>query len=575
MVGVRSRRITDGRLRFASLLVATALLVPALVSGCSSNPTVTATNPVPLISTDELPAAAPGEIHLFSINDLHGNLEPPKGANGVISGYTAGGAEYLAAHLARLRTAYPANAVLSAGDNIGASPLVSSLFHDEPTIDLLNSVGVAASSVGNHEFDHGVAELGRIQHGGCAPDGCNPGATFTGAHFPYLAANVTDANGQPPADLPPWTMLHVGGHKIGVIGVVTPDTAHIVIPEGIRGYTFGDEIDAVNKYVPAVQAAGAQTIVVVMHDGGVQRPAAGVPLDYNGCANITPEVTDFATKIDPAVSVLLTAHTHQPYVCTIAGKVVTQASSYGRLITDVTMQFDAAGHVHASAVNRVVTRDIAPDPTTARVVNFFADQAKPRAAKPVGALLSALSNKPFDAGDSPMGDILADSMLKAAARPEAGGAVAAFMNAGGVRADLVSPHVTFNDIHTVAPFGNQVVTVSLTGQQILALLEQQWHSVSHEAAVMSVAGIEYAYNDAAPSGHKIIAESVHIAGQPLDLVARYRIATNNFLASGGDGFTVFTQSTDHVIGPVDLEALEAYFRDATPVAPPSSRITKR
>ncbi|MFE3028605.1 bifunctional metallophosphatase/5'-nucleotidase, partial [Nocardia tengchongensis] len=213
-----------------------AALSLGLVAGCggadqAAPATSTAAQPV---STADLPKAQPGEVHLFGINDLHGNLQPPDGSNGKVGTYAAGGAVYLAAHLARLKAAYPDSAVVASGDNIGASPLISALFHDEPTIDFLNAIGVAASSVGNHEFDHGVAELRRIQQGGCALDGCSPGEPFTGAKFPYLAANVTDADGQLPAGLKPWTMLELGGHKIGVVGVVTPDTANIVMPEGIR-----------------------------------------------------------------------------------------------------------------------------------------------------------------------------------------------------------------------------------------------------------------------------------------------------------------------------------------------------
>lgn len=571
--------------RWAAALL--AVVVVAATGGCGSDtthPAGPAGNPVPLVSTGNLPPAGPNEIHLFGINDLHGNLEPPDGGNGVISGYTAGGSAYLAAHLARLRAAYPASAVLSAGDNVGASPLISSLFHDEPTIDFLNQIGLAASAVGNHEFDHGTAELTRLQEGGCAADGCGPGGPFTGARFPYLAANVTDANGQPPAGVRPWTVLDVGGRRIGVVGVVTPDTAHIVMPAGIRGYTFGDEADGIDKYVPAMRAAGAQTVVALIHDGGQQQLAPGVPLDYNGCANITPDVAGLAARVDPAVSVLFTGHTHQPYVCTIAGKVVTQASAFGRLITDVTLRFAADGTVTAHAVNRVVTRDIPLDPAANTLVSFYADQVKPRAERVVGAVAGPVSSRPFAAGDSPMGDLIADSMLAATAAPDAGGAVAAFMNEGGVRADLVHTTVTFDDIHTVEPFGDQVVTVSLTGQQVLGLLEQQWDSVSAEAAVMSAAGITYAYSASAPKGHKVIADSVRIGGAPLNPVAVYRIATNSFLAAGGDGFTLFRQAVDEQPGPVDLDALQHYlahtdggpFSPNTPPAPipvPTSRIT--
>ncbi|RDI67755.1 bifunctional metallophosphatase/5'-nucleotidase [Nocardia pseudobrasiliensis] len=559
------------RARQRVLGICATLSVLSLVAGCgggSDKPAASPTpGPVPLIGTDNLPEPQPGEVHLFAINDLHGNLQPPSGSNGQIGSYTAGGAAYLAAHLNRLKARYPASAMLSAGDNVSASPLVSALFHDEPTIDFLDTVGLSASSVGNHEFDHGVQELARLQTGGCAPDGCSPGAPFTGAKFPYLAANVGDATGQLPPALRPWTVLDIGGHKIGVIGVVTPTTADIVLPEGIRGYHFGDEVDAINKTVPAVQAAGAETVVAVLHDGGAQQPKG--PLDYNGCENISPSVTDMAQRTDPAVRVLVTGHTHQAYNCTIGGKLVTQAASYGRLISDISLRFHD-GTVDAKATNRVVTRDIAPDPDAAALVDFYAAQAEPLAKRLLGTATAPLPNKALPGGDSPLGDVIADSMLAALA-PEA---VAAFMNPGGVRADLPAGPITYAQAYTVQPFGNQVVSVRLTGQQILSLLEQQWDNVS-KPNTLSVAGITYAFSDAAPKGHKVLADTVRIGGQPLNPVAVYTVSTNNFLASGGDGFTVFTQGSPARVGPTDLDALESYLKTHGAVEPPSGRIERR
>ncbi|WP_433678584.1 bifunctional metallophosphatase/5'-nucleotidase [Nocardia sp. CA-119907] len=549
----------------------------ALVAGCGtaseggSAPT-SVPGVIPLISTNDLRGAQSNEVHLFGLNDLHGNLQPPAGSTGKIAGYDAGGAAYLATHLARLKQAYPASAVVAAGDNIGASPLVSGLFHDEPTITFLNSIGLAASAVGNHEFDSGVIELARLRQGGCALAGCSPGAPFTGAKFPYLAANVADADGKLPPTLRPWTMLQVGGHKIGVIGTVTPETASIVLPEGIRGYTFGDELAAINRYVPEVNAAGAETVVALLHDGGVQKPAQNAAVDYNGCANISGEVTALATGVDPAVRVLLTGHSHQPYVCTIDGKVVTQAASYGRLITDITLRFGADG-VQASAVNRVVTRDVTPDAATTALIDFYAEQARPRADRPVGIAAASLPHEPAGSGESPLGDVIADSMLSVTAAAPAA-AVAAFMNPGGVRTDLKSGEITYGDIYTVQPFGNQVVTVTLTGSQILRLLEQQWN-IAGKPTVLSPAGLTYTYVESGPKGGKVVADSVRVGGQPLNPVATYRVTTNSFLASGGDGFTVFTEGADKTVGPIDLDAFESYLRGRPPLESPPARAEKR
>ncbi|CAM4157456.1 bifunctional metallophosphatase/5'-nucleotidase [Nocardia ninae] len=562
--------------RFAAVFSGFVSIV--LIAGCGTaddkgTAPATSTTPgaIPLVSTNDLPAAKSDEVHLFGFNDLHGNLQPPAGSTGKIANYDAGGAAYLATHLARLKAAYPASAVIAAGDDIGASPLVSGLFHDEPTITFMNNIGVAASSVGNHEFDDGVLELARLQQGGCAPDGCSPGEPFTGAKFPYLAANVTDAEGKLPPALTPWTMVQVGGHKVGVVGTVTPDTVNLVFPEGIRGYRFGDGVDAINTYVPEMRAAGAETVVALMHDGGSQRAEKDAPIDYNGCADLTPNVVGLAKRVDPMVKALFTAHSHQSYVCTIDGKVVSQAASFGRLITDLTLRFAPEG-VQASAVNRVVTRDVTPDAATTALVDFYAEQARPRAARMVGAAADVLPREPDASGASPLGNVIADSMLSATAGPA--GAVAAFMNPGGVRADLKAGPVTYGDIYTVQPFGNQVVTLTLTGQQVLRLLEQQWDNTS-KPAVLSLAGLTYAYADSAPKGGKVIGDSVRIAGQPLNPTATYRIATNSFLAGGGDGFTVFSEGTDKVPGPTDLDALEALFRDKPAVQVPPARIEKR
>ncbi|MEV5649456.1 5'-nucleotidase C-terminal domain-containing protein [Nocardia sp. NPDC052254] len=543
-----------------------------LVTGCGgTDPAPPAPPPgIALISTTDLAPARPGEVHLFGFNDLHGNLEPPQAGNGQVATYTAGGAAYLAAHLQRLRAAYPDSAVVSAGDNVGASPLLSSLFHDEPTVNFLDRIGVVASAVGNHELDHGVAELGRLRAGGCAPDGCSPGEPFTGTRFDFLAANLTDARGAFPPGVRPWTMLTVGGHKIGVVGVVTPDTVNLVFPEGIRGYTFGDEAQAINAQVPAMKQAGAETVVALVHDGGAQgTPAKNT--DYNGCADISPDVPALAAHTDPAVQVLFTAHSHQAYNCEYDGKVVTQAASFGRLITDVTLRFQD-GKVSAHAVNRVVTRDIAPDPATAGLITYFSGQAAPRAGRVVGTATAPLSRSDRSGGDSPLGAVIADAMLDVT--QNSARAVAAFMNPGGVRADIGPGPITYGSIYETQPFGNQVVTVTLTGRQILDLLEQQWNNDS-KPAVLAVAGISYTYDDKAAAGHKVVGDSVRIGGTPLNPVAAYRVTTNNFLASGGDGFSVFTHSADTAVGPTDLDALETYLGERGPVSPPPERVQRR
>ncbi|GAA1000657.1 bifunctional metallophosphatase/5'-nucleotidase [Nocardiopsis tropica] len=459
-----------------ALTAAASLLVSCGTAGDTSAPSSSSSAAAAAFTVPgvgDLPPAAANQVHLFAFNDFHGNLQPPTGSTGKIGGKDAGGAAYFATALQRLKQAYPNNLTVAAGDLVSASPLVSALFRDEPTVKFLNSVGLQASSVGNHEFDHGTVELERLQKGGCAPDGCEPGDPFTGTTYQYLAANVTNGAGQLPPGTAAWKMFEVAGRKIAVIGTVTPETATIVAPEGVRGYSFGDEAEAINRYVPEMKAAGAQAIVATMHDGGAQKGSGEA--DPNACTNVSAPTPDLAAKIDPAVTALVTGHSHQAYVCTIGGRTVTQAASYGRLITDITLDF-GADRVTSKAVNRVVGRDLPADPATAQLVDFYEKEAKPRADRVIGTIPSDLKRQAFPGGDSPLGDVIADAMLFTTRAPNEAAGVVAFMNPGGVRADLKGGDVTYGAAYTVQPFGNQVVTVSLTGQQIIDLLEQQWQN---------------------------------------------------------------------------------------------------
>ncbi|KAA2267218.1 bifunctional metallophosphatase/5'-nucleotidase [Solihabitans fulvus] len=526
-------------------------------------------------------------MHLFGFNDFHGNLEPPVGSGGKLAGYDSGGAAYFATHLKRLAQKYPNSATLMAGDAVGASPLDSGLFYDEPSIKFYNQLCVSASSVGNHEFDKGIGELARKQTGGCPADGCDPGNLGEGAKYQYLAANVTDAAGKQPPALKPWIMLDLAGRKVGVIGVVTKSTPSIELADNIKGYTFGDEADAVNKYVPDVKKAGAQAIVVLVHEGGSQTVPKGSDADYNKCDNIDKITDGLAARMDSAVNVIISGHSHMPYVCKLHDKLITQASFYGKLITDITLTFNGDKVTSAEAVNRMVTRSVPEDPDAKKLVDFFKQAAGPKVNRVVGSIGGDITKTPLAGGDTALGDLIADSMLAATKDTAKGGAVAAFMNPGGVRADLTAKagagvqkqdgQVTYGELYTVQPFNNQVTTLDLTGQQILALLEQQWKN-DLGPKVLDIAGITYAFKDAGEAGSKIVADSVKIGDQPLDAAKTYRVATNNFLAGGGDGFTTFTQAKNPSPGPIDVDVFEAYFKAAgsSPVAPlTTGRVTKQ
>ncbi|SCL14988.1 5'-nucleotidase [Micromonospora rhizosphaerae] len=533
--------------------------------------------------------ATPAHVKLLAINDFHGNLEPPTGSSGSIDGKFAGGAEYLATQLAKLRGTteeeQDRTVTVAAGDLIGASPLLSAAFHDEPTIEEMNLAGLDFASVGNHEFDEGAAELLRMQNGGCHPvDGCADGTPFKGAKFQYLSANAfTTATGQPL--LPPYGIKRVDGVKVGFIGMTLEGTPEIVSQQGVAGLTFADEAETANKYARILQAQGVQTIVVLLHEGGVQTGG----IDINRCDGFAGPIVDIANRMDPSIDVIVSGHTHQAYKCNINGKLVTSASSFGRLVTDINLEVDRkTGDVlTAKANNVVVTRDVAKDPESTELINRYKTVLGPVADKVVGETTEGITRTPEvllgtapcdykvvkgSCGESQLGNLIADAQL--AATDDEQGAVAAFMNPGGVRADLDAGPVTYGEAFSVQPFANNLVTLDLTGAQLYCLLEQQFvagpvllpSSTVHY--VVDLAGTAGPATDPC-AGSRIVRGSLTIGGTAVSADATYRITVNNFLSGGGDGFNVLKGGTNPVTGMIDLDAFVAYLTEKSPVSAPT------
>ena len=529
------------------------------------------------------PTAKPSgtvDVQLLAVNDFHGNLQPPSGSSGRVGTVNAGGAEYLATHIKQLKAANPNTAVVSAGDLIGASPLLSALFHDEPTIEAFNQIGLDFNAVGNHEFDEGAAELLRMQNGGCHPtDGCLDGDDFAGANFQFLAANVVRSNGK--TLFPAYKIRSFAGAKVAFIGLTLEGTPLIVTPSGIAGLTFKDEADTINALVPKIKAQGVNTIVVLIHEGGV--PTGG----YNECPGISGPIVDIVNHTSKDVDLFITGHTHQAYNCVIDGRPVSSAFSFGRIVTDVDMTIDRnSGEPTTIAVNnKIVTRDVAPDAGITALIAKYNAIAAPLANRVIGSITADITRTNNTAGESALGDVIADGQLLATAGATTGNAVIAFMNPGGIRADLTyagSPagegngNVTYGEMFTVQPFGNNLVTKTLTGAQIKALLEQQFVTSTGAArnVVLQVsAGFTYTWTASAPGGSKV--GNIMLNGTPIDPAASYRVTMNSFLADGGDGFSVFTQGTNVLGGAVDTDAFEAYFAANSPVAPGAqNRITQ-
>jgi 5'-nucleotidase len=524
-------------------------------------------------------------IHILAVNDFHGHLEAPSGPSGTIptpnGGHVpAGGVAYLGAHINALRATNPHTVVVSAGDLIGASPLLSALFHDEPTIEAFNLLGLDYHAVGNHEFDEGAAELLRMQHGGCHPvDGCQDGDPFDGATFQFLAANVLRNDHGKPL-FPAYTIHSVAGVQVAFVGITLKGTPTIVTPTGVAGLTFTDEADTVNALVPGFKAQGIETIVVLLHEGGF--PTGG----SNECPGIAGPIVEIVTRLNPAVDIVISGHTHQAYTCQINGMLVTSASSFGRLVTDIALTIDRATGdvVTRRAHNVIVTRDVPPHAALTALVTKYQTLVAPLANRVIGAMTAESTRVLSPAGESTLGDVIADSHLAATADPARGGAVVAFMNPGGIRVDLTfaqsgsegDGNVTYSEAFAVQPFGNSLVTMTLTGAQIDTVLEQQFPGCGpqNRQRILQVSGgFTYAWSASALPCSKVDIASIRINAVPLDPQAHYRVTVNSFLADGGDHFLVLREGTDRLGGALDLEAFETYFQARSPVAPgPQNRI---
>ncbi|MBD3004478.1 bifunctional UDP-sugar hydrolase/5'-nucleotidase [Streptomyces sp. 5-10] len=552
------------------------------------------------------------DVQLLSFNDLHGNLEPPQGSSGTVTetqadGTTktipAGGAEYLATSLRNARKGHEYSVTAAGGDMIGASPLLSGLFHDEPTIEALNKLDLDVTAVGNHEFDEGRAELSRIQNGGCHPkEGCyEKGKTFPGADFPYLAANVTDEKTGKPI-LKPYTVWQRNGVKIGFIGVTLEGTPDIVTAEGVKGLKFHDEVETINKYAKELQRKGVKSIVALIHEGGLPAsPSYNDDCDNGGAGKgISGPITDIAKNITPQVDALVTGHTHQAYTCTIPDpsgtpRTVTSAASFGRLYTDTTLTYDRrTGDIvrtsvkGAHAANHVVNREQPKAPDMTSLIGRWNKLAAPIANKPVGYISADVNGRGSTAYETPLGDVIADGQLEGLSPADKGGAQIAFMNPGGIRSDLAYKAsgsegdgvVTYGEAFTVQPFTNMMNVIDLTGSQLITALQQQV-SGSNEASpkILQVSkGLTYTLDLTKSGKDRIVTDSVKLNGEAIDPAKTYRVAMNEFLAGGGDGFPAFKDGKNKLVGASDLDAFTAYLgahsSQSTPLDPPKAdRIT--
>jgi 5'-nucleotidase len=585
------------------------------------------------VSNSTVEAAPNGptiDIQLLSFNDFHGNLEPPSGSSGRIVvdhrldtaadpvkavdvTQDVGGVEYLATHLAEARKGHPNSLTVAAGDIIGASPLLSAAFHDEPTIEAMNLLGLDVTAVGNHEFDEGYQELQRMQSGGCIADGDGannqnscPDGSFGGADFDYLAANVKYA-GTNDTILPAYTIKNLHGARIGFIGMTLKDTPSIVTASGVQGLEFTNEVDTANALVPVLREQGVKAIVVLIHQGGI--PAKQKWTDPNGKVwDVNPNydytcggggsliaaaspILDIAARLDPQIDMVISGHTHQPYVCDVkdpAGqsRLVTSASSFGRLFTETDLKYDRRTQdiVRASVegANFPVSRDVAKDPAETSLIAKYQELVRPIASKVIGHITSDVTKAPNAVGESQLGDLIADAQLADGSTVTNGQVpVIAFMNPGGIRADLTFADskygeppgdVTFEEAFTVQPFNNYLVSLTLTGQDIYDILTQQvTGSNAASPNILQVShGFTYQLGASGP-----VDGTVELDGTPIDKAASYRVVTNNFLQGGGDNFPAFKNGTEVYYGGLDIDAFANYLAAHSPYTPGAlTRITQ-
>lgn len=552
--------------------------------------------------------SAPVEVQILAINDFHGALEPPRlavvagGEPGSEQRIPAGGAAHLATAMARLRAGNANTISVAAGDLTSASPFVSSQFLDEPSIVALNMIGLDLNAVGNHEFDRGTSELLRLQNGGCvqhtALPACRVDKEFPGARFRYLSANVNAKSG---GTLFPATALRSFGSgaskvQVGFIGLTLRETATLVAPDAVTDVTFADEAETINALVPRLRAEGADAVVVMIHQGVYTK----VGYNDKSCGGVSGDLLPVLARLDPGIDVVVSGHTHAAYVCDY-GKIdaarpylVTSAGSRGMLVTNITLAIDPASRrvMRKSADNVIVASDpydgpagivpvdaafpvYPPDGAVKALVDRYVAAAKPIADRIAGRLGAPLQRARNTSGESQLGSLVADAQLAAT------NAEIAFMNAYGLRADLVprtDGGVTFGQLYAVQPFGNVLQVKGLTGVQLRALLEQQFNSGSNTVdrpnMLHASRGFVYSYDLRRPAGERIIAMTLD--GKPIEDGRVYRVGISNFLATGGDNFSVFEKGTDLTGGGTDdVASLEAYLKQGGNIAPPPlGRVTR-
>jgi 5'-nucleotidase len=510
------------------------------------------------------------ELTVFAINDFHGNIQSesptplmPRLADpktGQKTAQPAGGIAYLASAIKSMRAEKPGSVLVAAGDLIGASPQLSSMLADEPTLAAFAQLDLTASALGNHELDAGLAEFKRKAAGVCPAQGC-PWPGYAGAGFPFLAANMLDAQSGQPL-LPPYVIRKVDGIQVAFVGAITRDTPANSLARNMVGLRFVDEADALNALVPELKAQGAQVLVAIMHEGAEFNGEANEP-GY-ACPGLKGRGVDIAERLDPAYAVIISGHTHRAYSCKVNGRLLTQAGSFGGWITQITLKVDDAGHVaDAQALNRpVLQSSYAPDSAFAALAQKAADLTAPARNKPVAVISRSLRRTPEGRfSDAPLGNLIADAQL-AYARKQ-GAADVAFINLGGIRTDLdpkPGRPVTVSDLFSIQPFHNELVALTLNGAQLREVLRRGLPKPGMQPRLLQASStLRYQWRRGADGAAQLL--DIQLGGRPLDPARDYRVVVNGFLADGGESLSVLRDGRDRSVLGIDLDALVDYLAE--------------
>ena len=553
---------------------------------------------------NELPVASNEKINvsILAFNDLHGHLEPPslsvrERIDGNLTEVPAGGAAYLAAAIQHYKKLNPFNAVVSAGDMIGATPLISALFLDEPTIEAVNAMGIDFNAVGNHEFDKGTPELMRMRRGGCEKftrlEPCQVNRQFPGANFEFLAANVKKSDHETLFPAYGIKTFKQGNQvvKVGFVGMTLKNTPNLVIPEGVKGLKFEDEAATANALVPLLKAQGVSALVLVIHEGGVIQ---GGPNDAS-CPGLSGDIVPILNKLDTGFDVVVSGHTHRAYACDYKRInpskpfLLTSAGQYGTFLTHIQLSIDPISKTvqNKTASNVIVQSEafvnasgIQVQPSSAlpffgkqmdveKIVNIYRTASEVQVLKVVGRLSTSVTRNSSPSGESGLGNLIADAQWASTASAERGRSDFALMNPGGVRADILiqqgGGNVNFGQLFKVQPFGNTLVVKRMTGQQVKDLLEHQFENLDRPKVLFPSESLKYEVDRRQPKGQRVL--NIQIGQKPLDLARAYNVTMNSFLASGGDGFWHFNQAPTVSGGELDVDALSDYVQQRPGLKP--------